>query len=130
MPSIRLPNITALGGILRFFAPRTSDPDPECDFIVLCGTSTPTKVDAATAGAASVELVGANLYRRNLIIWNNTLENFFLAFGTTAVVNDASEPLEPGKVWKMPTDCIYTGEVHGIWENATTGSANVTEWSD
>lgn len=93
---------------------------------------TPEPGSAALAqpaqSAATGVLLAANASRRGFIIENASegdVADLFLAFAATASTSAYTKRLRPGEAWDRRGG--YTGVISGIWSEAGSGSAKVTE---
>ena len=81
-----------------------------------------TSVDSSTE---SVILLAANSSRKMAMIFNDSTQNLFIKFGTTASTTNFTVKLSAGSYFEFPFP-IYRGRVDGIWTSAN-GAARVTE---
>jgi hypothetical protein len=80
--------------------------------------------------AASAVVLAANANRRGFVIENapqDDIADLFLAFAATATTSAYTKRLRPGEGWDRRGG--YTGVISGIWSDAGSGSAKVTEES-
>jgi hypothetical protein len=87
------------------------------------GTTTLTNVSSS---ASSVQLLASREARRAFYIHNDSPNDLFVKFGTTASTSSFTVKLLGGAFFEAPTDPIYTGRVDGIW-SAASGAARITE---
>ncbi len=117
---------TPAGGVISMQGVSGGTPLP----VELNGGAVTTSTIASVAqNAASVTLHAANANRRGLIIWNNAQgnnDNLFIKFGATASTTSFTIILIKGSGYEFMSP-IYRGIVDGIWSNAGTGAALVTE---
>jgi hypothetical protein len=86
----------------------------------------PTSAVTSVASAASdTSLLAANARRIGASVYNDSLEEMFVKYGTGASSSSFTVNLSSGGYWTMPQP-IYTGALNGIWANAN-GFARVTE---
>lgn len=86
-------------------------------------TSTFTQV---ARSATSVTILASNTNRRGAIVYNDANSNLFLRYGTSAATTSQfTVRLTSQGYHEVPA--FYTGEIRGIWANAGSGNANVTE---
>lgn len=120
-----------VGGIAYQRVKVTHGPDGQADdvspaaplpTISQAGTATVTSVAAATS---STELAAASLTRRGLSVFNDSIADLRVKFGTGASTSSYTVKVGPGQLYEMPSP-IYTGAVHGIW-SAADGNARITE---
>ena len=82
-------------------------------------------VSTIAGTGTSVTLLSANTSRKGLQIFNNSANNMFTKFGTTASLNSFSFIIAASGFYEMPMN-YYTGRVDAIW-TAAGGSGIVTE---
>lgn len=92
-------------------------------------------IDAADVAALTLNLdqttdtllLAANANRKGLIVVNDSKKSMFLRFGTVAAsTTDYSLRLTSQDTWTMPQH-YYTGAIHAVWDQDSTGTARVTE---
>ena len=87
------------------------------------GTTTVTSVDASTT---VVTLLVANEGRIGVTIYNASLKDLYLKYGTGASTSLYSV-LVPSKSY-LETPPHYAGDITGVWEPGANKSAMVTEF--
>lgn len=97
---------------------------------VLMLLGNPTRTTTADQATAA-QLVAANTGRVNLLVYNDSTEVLFLRFGGAPTLSDYDFPVAPGQFFNMLRDLggVYRGAVHGIWENDSTGTARVADYT-
>lgn len=85
------------------------------------GTATLSNV---ASSATSVTLLSSNASRLGATIVNDSTQNLFVKFGTTASSTSYTVLMIPNAYYEIPF--AYTGRVDGIWASAN-GNARVTE---
>ena len=87
------------------------------------GTATLTSVPSS---ATSVTLLAANSGRKGATIYNDSTQNLYVKFGTTASNTSFTLIMVPASYYEVPFQ--YTGRIDGIWA-AANGNARVTEFT-
>jgi hypothetical protein len=117
--------------------------DPCCHFVILVdiresdggsggggGGDVPTIATATlsnvAAAAISTSLLAAGAYRKGVLVFNDADEALLLKYGATASATSYTVKIAAGGYWEMPWP-VFTGALDGIWENAPTGAARITE---
>jgi hypothetical protein len=76
--------------------------------------------------SASSQTLSASLStRRGLVIHNDAADLLYLKYGSTASASSFTDVVLPSQTWRLPDP--YYGIVTGIWANAGSGAARVTE---
>lgn len=96
------------------------------------GTNAPALSSTGTTSqqadqATNVTLLAANTGRKGAIIWNNSTSILYIKYGATATATDCTYKIDPDAIWEMPSACVYTGKIDGIWSADASGSARMTE---
>lgn len=74
----------------------------------------------------SQKIISANPERIGLIIYNNSSNTGYIAFGSTAnSANNMTRPITTFAAWDSPLP-VFTGEIYAI-RNAGTGTFIITE---
>jgi hypothetical protein len=94
-------------------------------------TSTRTSV---AADDADTPILDANVLRRGFAIFNDATVTLYLGLGAAAAsATDFSVQIPPDGYYEPPSGIRFTGEVRGIWPEATGaaayGNARVTEFT-
>lgn len=97
----------------------------DVDIVTLPNVSTATLSNVADA-ASSAQLLASNSSRKGCVIWNDSTEDLFIKYGTTASLTDCVHKIPADAQWTMVAP-IYTGRIDGIWRNNASGSARITE---
>lgn len=85
--------------------------------------ATSTRTDVASS-SSTVTVLALNANRLGATIYNDSTQNVYLKFGTTATASDFTIMLYAAQYFELPFG--YTGRVDGIWVSAN-GNARVTE---
>lgn len=91
----------------------------------VCVADTATLTNVADA-ATSAQLLAANANRVGCVIHNDSTQDLYLKYGTTASATDYTVRIPAGLHWTMPFPA-YTGRLDGIWAANASGSARITE---
>lgn len=97
----------------------------DVDVTTLPSVSTATLSNVADQ-ATTIQLLAANAARKGCVIWNDSTEDLFIKYGTTAALTDATYKIPADAQWTMVAP-FYTGRIDGIWRNNASGSARITE---
>lgn len=90
-----------------------------------------TVVNAVSDTASDVLILAANGARQGASITNDSAAILYLLLGTgTASSTNFTVELYAGDYYELPLNRhgCYTGEIRGIWDSDSTGSARVTEF--
>ncbi len=89
--------------------------------------STSTRITtSANIGTQSVLIVDTNPSRKGLIVWNNSANSIYLAFGPTCSSAACTAIVATFTSWTYAGPIIYQGPISGI-RNAGTGTVTITE---
>lgn len=88
--------------------------------------STAAVTQVSAKSAESQQVVAANSNRKGLEIYNNSTSTMYIKFGSAATIDIFTFRLITNASYEMPQN-YFTGEIHAIWSNTPTGSANITE---
>lgn len=126
----------AVGGITSANVHRTLSLDSSGNLNVnaAAGSITVTQPVATTATLTNVNdsnsnqtLLAANSARLQATIFNDSDQNLFVKFGTTASSTSFTVKMLPGAYYELPNMAMYTGRIDGIWAADSTGAARITE---
>ncbi len=81
---------------------------------------------SASVTTASVQIIAANVNRIGLIIYNNSANSIYLAYGSAANSSNNMTRILPTFTQFVMEPPIYTGAIFGI-RNAGSGTCLVTE---
>jgi hypothetical protein len=96
---------------------------------VISTGSTTSAITSVGASTTSVTLDATDANRKLVIIYNNTTSaNLYIAFGATASTSAFTYKIAPGGSYESGI-FVYTGNIYGIWDATSAGSAMVTEVS-
>lgn len=114
------PTVTAAGNGQQFhhYAVITND-------ISRTGSSATVTTLSAKSHTSQIA-VSSNTARKGLEIYNNGSSTMYIKFGSAATIDIFTFRLEPTASYEMPSN-YFTGDIHAIWSNSPTGSANITE---
>ena len=90
------------------------------------GSATAVRTSVAGTTTSGTTILAANATRLGAIIYNNSNQTLFLAFGSGATTTDFSISMTKESVTEIPFN--YTGIITGVWPSAN-GRARVTEFS-
>lgn len=81
-----------------------------------------------SASGSNVTLAASNAARVGLLIFHHAsaTSNLFVKFGATASTSSFTVVVPANTLYELPRP-VYTGIVDGIWTDALTGTARVTE---
>lgn len=97
----------------------------DVDVLTLPNVSTATLSNVADS-ASTGQLLASNASRKGCVIWNDSTEDLFIKYGTTASLTDCVYKIPADATWTMIAP-YYTGRIDGIWRNNASGSARITE---
>ena len=89
-------------------------------------SATPTRTSVASTTTPGTTILAANANRLGAMIYNNSNQTLFLAFGSGATTTDFSVSMTKESVTEVPFN--YTGVITGVWSSAN-GSARITEFT-
>lgn len=89
-------------------------------------TTNTAALTSVASSATSVTLLSANASRKGYIIFNDSTQILYVAFGATSTTSAYSVKLFPNAA--LTSDLVYTGAVSGIWASAN-GAAKMTEFT-
>lgn len=89
-------------------------------------TATITTSAAIPVSPSSVQIIGANVNRKGLYIYNNSANSIYVAYGSANTGSIVTQIIPTFASFIVPATAVYTGPVYAT-RNAGSGSAVVTE---
>lgn len=87
-------------------------------------TSSAASATTVASATTSTSLIGANVNRKGLTIYNSSTANLFIDFAGTVSTAVFAVRIDPNGYYELPFN--YTGAISAIW-SAANGSALVRE---
>ncbi len=89
-------------------------------------SATPTRTSVASTTTPGTTILAANAGRLGAMVYNDSNQVLYLAFGSGATSTDFSVRMTAQSITEVPFS--YTGVLTGVW-NAANGAARVTEFT-
>lgn len=118
--------VTAFTGVMP---PAWATPGAGGGIVVGQPTAATAALSSVADSTTSAVLLPANPDRKGFAVYNESAANLFIAFAATASATAYTIKLPAGGYYEAPTTAVYLGDVAGVWDADSTGSARITELS-